>query len=76
MTNEECLLLKKDAKDQLHMLRTGQKARVVVDKDGSRVEFSSANVGNLMAYVADLERMCPTVGAIVQRPLGPASFTF
>lgn len=76
MTNEECLLLKQDAKDQLHALRTGQKARVIVDKDGSRVEFSSVNQAALIAYVADLERLCPTPGFATQRPLGPATFSF
>lgn len=45
-----------DAKNQLHLLVTGQQARVYVDQNGERVEYTPGNVGRLRAYIAELER--------------------
>ncbi len=43
------------AKQAYHDLMTGKSTRVVVDSDGSRVEYGPANVDRLRAYVAELE---------------------
>lgn len=38
-----------DARQQLHLLLTGQQARVFVDQNGERVEFTPASAGKLAA---------------------------
>ena len=53
MTLEEQLA---DAKTQYHLLVTGQQAKVYVDQNGERVEFTSANRGSLRSYIQELER--------------------
>lgn len=42
------------AEEALHNLVTGQMARVVVDQNGDRVEFTMTNVADLRAYIASL----------------------
>lgn len=49
-----------DAEIKYHQLLTGQAARVVVDQNGERVEFTAMNAGRLSAYVADLKRQLGT----------------
>jgi len=46
-----------DAKAQYHLLVTGQQARVYVDQNGERVEFSAANRGELAKYIQRLENL-------------------
>lgn len=46
-----------EAEGALHTLRLGGQARVVVDQNGERVEFSVANRGELRAYVMELRQM-------------------
>lgn len=38
-----------------HDLMTGRSARVVVDQNGERVEFTAANAGRLQAYIDTLK---------------------
>ena len=45
-----------DAKAQYHLLVTGQQARVFVDQNGERVEYTAANRQALAAYIQRLER--------------------
>lgn len=45
-----------DAKTQYHLLITGQQARVFVDQNGERVEYTAANRASLLAYIERLER--------------------
>lgn len=45
-----------DAKTQYHLLVTGQQAKVYVDQNGERVEFTAANRGALLSYIQKLER--------------------
>ena len=52
-TNAELLI---QAKAAMHDLRTGRSARVVVDQNGERVEFTSTNAAGLRAYIDELER--------------------
>lgn len=44
-----------EAQTAYHRLQIGTSARVVVDQNGERVEFTSANSSKLKAYIAELE---------------------
>jgi hypothetical protein len=46
-----------DAEAQLHLVLTGQAARVFVDQNGERIEYTSANSTRLSAYIAELKRL-------------------
>lgn len=71
IAEQEALL--KDARKEYHALMTGSKARVVVDQNGERVEFSPANADKLASYIRALEvALCPSG----LRPGGPAGFIF
>lgn len=54
------------AEEALHNLVTGNMARVVVDQNGDRVEYTMTNAAELRAYIAML-RAGP---GQVNRPLG------
>jgi len=79
LTSAERLLLQArldEAKQAYHDLMTGTKARVIVDQNGEKVEFSAPNRQALYAYIQELERiLCPPA----QSPstnLMPMRFTF
>ncbi len=57
-----------DAETKYHLLLTGQMARVVVDQNGERAEFTSANAARLQAYIQDLKRQ---LGQTAAAPLYP-----
>lgn len=65
-----------EAKQAYHDLVTGTKARVIVDQNGEKVEFTAPNRQALYAYIQELERiLCPPT----QSPsfnLMPMRFTF
>lgn len=42
------------AEEAWHQLQLGQQARVYVDQNGERVEFSSSNSTRLRAYIMEL----------------------
>jgi hypothetical protein len=66
-TNADLLI---QARAAMHDLRTGRSARVVVDQNGERVEFTSANLAGLRAYIDELERAI--AGSLISRgPLRP-----
>ena len=44
-----------EAEQALHSLMIGGSARVVVDSNGERVEFTAANSGRLRAYIQELK---------------------
>lgn len=44
-----------EAENALHALMLGSQARVVVDSNGERVEFTSANSARLRAYIEELK---------------------
>ena len=44
-----------DAEAQLHLINTGQAAKVFVDQNGERVEYIAANVNRLKAYIYGLQ---------------------
>ncbi len=45
-----------EAETQYHQLMLGQVARVFVDQNGERVEYTATNAGRLMSYIQDLKR--------------------
>lgn len=65
-TNVELLQQAKDAK---HKLVTGQLARVFMDQNGERVEFTATNLDALNSYIRELEQLV-TPSRCVQRPIG------
>lgn len=44
-----------EAETALHKLMIGQSARVFVDQNGERVEFTAANAQRLRAYIHELK---------------------
>lgn len=58
LTAEERQKLKarlEDAEDSFHLVMTGQSARVFVDQNGERIEYTAANASRLQAYIATLK---------------------
>lgn len=47
--------LLQQAKDAKHKLATGQLARVFMDQNGERVEFTQTNMAQLDRYIAELQ---------------------
>lgn len=63
-----------EAEAALHALQTGTLARVIVDRNGERVEFSAANRSALISYLADLKRQLPS--EVTTPTNGPLGFFF
>ena len=59
-----------DAEVKLHQLLTGQLARVFVDQNGERVEYTATNAKALRIYINELRAEDNT------RPLGPLRMIF
>jgi len=57
-----------------HDLMTGRSARVVVDQNGERVEFTAANASRLQAYINTLQAQIAGQSATQAR--GPLSVYF
>ena len=57
------------AQDAKHKLVTGQLARVFVDQNGERVEFTATNIDALNKYIAELQALV-TPSCRVARPIG------
>lgn len=77
MTAEEVTALKNkisDAEAQYHKLMLGQTARVIVDQNGERVEFNSANRSHLYTYIQQLKAQLPD--EYVFQPVKPIRFLF
>lgn len=55
-----------DARKAYHELMTGQQARVFVDQNGERIEYTASSAPRLAAYIAQLERM---LGSTVLGPM-------
>lgn len=64
-----------EARKAYHDLMTGRSARVVVDGNGERVEFTSVNRASLYAYIRELEAQLPAAPA-PSVSYAPAHFTF
>jgi len=63
------------AESAYHKLLTGTSARVVVDQNGERVEFTAANRAALYGYILDMREQMAT-GATVSTPRAPLRFVF
>lgn len=64
-----------EARAAYHALMIGSSARVVVDQNGERVEFTAANAMRLQAYITQLEnKLADETG--VTRSSGPARVIF
>ncbi len=66
----------KEAELAYHALMTGSSARVVVDQNGERVEFTSARKTDLYNYIASLQQALGICSPIATLPGRPASFIF
>ena len=77
MTTEECQANLADARKRYHELMTGTMARVIVDQNGQRVEFTAANSSALYNYILKLSSQCGCAGG-TPMPIntGPAQFIF
>jgi hypothetical protein len=64
-----------DARNAYHTLAIGAQARVIVDQNGERVEFTAAKKGDLYTYIMSLESQLATLPAAL-RVAGPAGFIF
>jgi len=64
-----------DAKEAYHSLMTGTMARVIVDQDGQRTEFTAANATKLYGYIQALEAQV-TPPDLTTNPGGPIGFVF
>ena len=79
LTAEELLLLKArlaEAEESYHLLLTGRSARVVVDQNGERVEFTAANRASLYSYILELRSRLPVEAGALSCNTGPAAFYF
>jgi hypothetical protein len=66
-----------EARVAYHRLQVGLAARVVVDTDSSRIEFTAANRADLAAYIRKLEmQLAAETGTPVQAAYSPATFSF
>lgn len=73
MTTQEALT---EARSSYHSLMTGTLARVIVDQDGQRTEFTAANSAKLYAYIQSLEALLPTDCPLCPPSNGPVGFVF
>ena len=53
-----------EAEDALHKLNIGQSARVFVDQNGERVEFTAANRQALRAYIFEIKSLLGKLGTV------------
>lgn len=72
MTNIEKL---EDAAHQLHLLLSGQQAKVFVDSNGERVEYTAANRTELQKYVDKLQGLVDAAAGKTKN-LGPMRVYF
>lgn len=62
MTADEITALKNkisDAETKYHALMTGTMARVIVDQNGERVEFTTVKRADLYSYIQQLKSLLP-----------------
>lgn len=79
LTCEQLAARVQEAADALHALRTGKQARVVVDQNGERVEFTAASQSGLIAYLQDLQQAQVRLGCVDSSPMAyraPLTFSF
>lgn len=57
-------------------LISGNKPRVIVDQNGERVEFTSANAARLYQFIQEVATCFPDPCSPVARPFKPMGFFF
>lgn len=71
ITLVQLALMEQDYRDII----SGNKARVIVDQNGERVEFTSANIARLYQYIVEQKALLnPCAGR--RRPNRPMGFVF
>jgi hypothetical protein len=65
-----------EARSAYHSLTVQGAARVVVDQNGERVEFTTVNSARLASYITSLELKLAQCRMEVQRLIAPAQFIF
>lgn len=66
-----------EAEESYHNLLIGRSARVVVDQNGERVEFTAANRADLYNYIQRLKsQLNPAVPAFDPTAYHPTTFVF
>jgi hypothetical protein len=78
LTADERLVLQgqlDEAVAAYHQLTIGGQARVVVDQNGERVEFTAAKRSDLASYITSLRMKLAPLGGMCN-PLAPAQFIF
>lgn len=63
-----------DAETAYHKLMTGQSAKVYVDQNGERVEYSMQRASDLKAYIAYLRSLLGKPQLNVIGPMAPRMF--
>jgi hypothetical protein len=58
------------AKEAKHKLATGQLARVFMDQNGERVEFTTTNMAQLDRYIAELQSEIGGINRFARKPIG------
>lgn len=67
-------LMLDEARLAYHQLQSGVQARVIVDMNGERVEFTSSNAARLYAYILMLANQLEP--QTIPDQCGPAGFLF
>lgn len=65
-----------DARAAYKKLLTGQSARVFVDQNGERVEFTAINLQALQNWINALDAVCGPNAATSALPQRPIGYTF
>jgi len=65
-----------EAEKAYHALATGTMARVIVDRNGERVEFTVANRQGLYSYILELRQSLGLLSTGTVPNNGPARFIF
>lgn len=73
LTTEQKL---QEAEQAYHALVTGTLARVIVDRNGERVEFTAANRQGLATYITELKMALGLLTPASVPTNGPAQFLF
>lgn len=64
------------AENAYHSLMVGTMARVFVDQNGERVEFTATNRSQLYAYIAELKSLLPSASGGTPRYGRPIRYLF
>ena len=69
LSASQCSQYLSEAYAALHAVQVGKK-RTVVRFDNRSVQYSQTNIGELRAYIAELERQCGDTEKFKRQPFG------